>query len=78
MSLAATELAKFAVVIVLTLALAAGFTSTTTLSLADRVLATGSDEIFTSDIIIRAYQESGRIVSSEASATRAGVPNAAV
>jgi hypothetical protein len=50
MSLAATELAKLAVVIVLTLALEAGLTSTTTLSVVDRVLATGSADIFTSAI----------------------------
>jgi hypothetical protein len=50
MSLAATELAKLAVVIVLTPALEAGLTSTTTLSVVDRVLATGSADIFTSAI----------------------------
>jgi hypothetical protein len=50
MSLAATELAKLAVVIVLTLALEAGLTSTTTLSVVDRVLAVGSSDIFTSAI----------------------------
>lgn len=50
MSLAATELAKFAVVMVLTLGLDEGLTSTTTLSVDDRVLANGSDDIFTSDI----------------------------
>jgi hypothetical protein len=50
MSLAATVLAKLAVVIVLTLALDAGFTSTTTLSAVDRALATGSADIFTSAI----------------------------
>jgi hypothetical protein len=50
MSLAATELAKLAVVSVLTLALEAGLTSTTTLSVVDRELAVGSSDIFTSAI----------------------------
>lgn len=63
---------------VLTFAAVLGFTSTTTLSVDDRVLATGSADIFISDILKETYQESGRIASSEASATRAGVPNAAV
>jgi hypothetical protein len=50
-NLAGIELAKFPAVIVLTLALPDGFTKTTTLSVEDRVLATGSADIFTSDML---------------------------
>lgn len=78
MNLAATLLAKFAVVIVLTFAEDAGLTSTTTLSVEDRVLATASSEIFFASPDIFYYVPGKYVLSVVASATAAGVPNAAV
>jgi hypothetical protein len=77
-SLAATLFAKLDVVIVLTFAEDAGLTSTTTLSVEDRVLATANSEIFFASPDMFYYVPGKYVLSVDASLAVAGVPNAAV